>query len=129
MALMKKTAAHIAASPNPVQFELRILANHGADDRFAFLWGGWKRIWEDLKAPNLDPPKSALSNASMGLVSYADSDGEGDEPSHEGQGKIDTHPASNIVDEADLKAQRLARVKEWSRKRKEAKARAQSPVE
>jgi hypothetical protein len=129
MALMKKTAAHIASSPNPVQFELRILANHGTDERFAFLRGRWKRAWKDLKTPNLDPPKCAVSNASMGLVSYADSDGEGDEPSHEGPGKIDMQSASNIVDEADLKAQRLARVKEWSRKRKEAKARAQSPVE
>jgi hypothetical protein len=129
MALMKKTAAHIAASPNPVQFELRILANHGADDRFAFLRGRWKKVWEDLKAPTLDPPKSAFSNASMGLVSYADSDGEGDESNHKEAGTIDTPSTSNITNEAKLKAQRLARVKEWSRQRNEAKARAQLPTE
>lgn len=125
MVLMKKTAAHIAASPNPVQFELRILANHGADNRFAFLRGRWKRVWEDLKAPNVDPPKAAFNNASMGLVSYPDSDGEGDEEA----GTTDTPSASNITNEVKLKAQRLARVKEWSRQRKEAKARAQLPTE
>lgn len=48
--LMQRTAAHVLASPNPAQLELRILANHGADARFAFLRGRWARAWRLAKA-------------------------------------------------------------------------------
>jgi len=44
--LMQRTAQHIQSSPNPAQLEMRILANHGADDRFAFLRGRWSRYWK-----------------------------------------------------------------------------------
>jgi len=44
--LMQRTALHIQSSPNPAQLEMRILANHGADHRFAFLRGRWSRYWE-----------------------------------------------------------------------------------
>lgn len=44
--LMQRTARHIQSSPNPAQLEMRILANHGADDRFAFLRGRWSRHWK-----------------------------------------------------------------------------------
>lgn len=43
--LMQRTALHIQSSPNPAQLEMRILANHGADHRFAFLRGRWPRYW------------------------------------------------------------------------------------
>lgn len=43
---MQKTALHIQSSPNPAQLEMRILANHGADHRFAFLRGRWTRCWK-----------------------------------------------------------------------------------
>lgn len=43
---MQRTAQHIQSSPNPAQLEMRILANHGADDRFAFLRGRWSRHWK-----------------------------------------------------------------------------------
>lgn len=45
---MQRTARHIQSSPNPAQLEMRILANHGADDRFAFLRGRWSRCWKTL---------------------------------------------------------------------------------
>ena len=44
--LMQRTALHILSSPNPAQLEMRILANHGADHRFAFLRGRWSRHWK-----------------------------------------------------------------------------------
>ena len=50
-ACMRKTAAtHLLSSPNPVVLELRILANDGADLRFAFLRGRWSRSWDSIKA-------------------------------------------------------------------------------
>ena len=46
---MRRTASHIASSPNPTQLEMRILANHGSDPRFAFLKGRWARAWRDVQ--------------------------------------------------------------------------------
>ena len=45
---MQRTALHIQSSPNPAQLEMRILANHGADRRFAFLRGRWSKCWKDM---------------------------------------------------------------------------------
>lgn len=42
---MQRTALHIQSSPNPAQLEMRILANHGGDHRFAFLRGRWSKYW------------------------------------------------------------------------------------
>ena len=46
--LMQRTALHIQSSPNPAQLEMRILANHGGDHRFAFLRGRWPRYWRAM---------------------------------------------------------------------------------
>jgi len=84
---MERTATHLVASPNPGQLEMRILTNHGADDRFAFLRGRWKDSWQKIKAnaesekaeterrtKELSRPKVS-SNTSSGLVAYgSDSD-------------------------------------------------------
>ncbi|CAG8629191.1 1320_t:CDS:2 [Acaulospora colombiana] len=104
--LMKKTAAHIVSSPNALQFEMRILANHGEDPRFAFLRGRWKNKWEEVKAsartqPTTAPPKVVAPPS--GLVTYKEDETE------------------QQTDEQRIKAERLARVKEWARKRKEEK--------
>ncbi|KIL63732.1 hypothetical protein M378DRAFT_186945 [Amanita muscaria Koide BX008] len=47
--LMRRTAVHLHSSPNPAQLEMRILANHGADKRFAFLRGRWSHAWRLAK--------------------------------------------------------------------------------
>ena len=47
---MRRTATHVLSSPNPAQLEMRILANHGADPRFAFLRGRWARAWRVAKS-------------------------------------------------------------------------------
>lgn len=53
--LMQRTAAALSNSPNPMQLEMKIYANHGNDSRFAFLRddaeGGQARdVWLKLKA-------------------------------------------------------------------------------
>ncbi|KIJ26818.1 hypothetical protein M422DRAFT_785124 [Sphaerobolus stellatus SS14] len=87
--LMERTATHLTDSPNPGQLEMRILANHGADSRFAFLRGRWKNSWQKIKSdaqsakrPTVDLTKvqrSPKSNTAIppkgGLVAYgSDSD-------------------------------------------------------
>ena len=47
---MRRTAIHLLSSHNPAQLEMRILANHGADKRFAFLKGRWSHAWLIMKA-------------------------------------------------------------------------------
>ena len=42
---MDRTARAVAAAANGAQLEMRILANHGGDKRFAFLRGRWARAW------------------------------------------------------------------------------------
>ncbi|PVF99344.1 hypothetical protein CPB86DRAFT_783722 [Serendipita vermifera] len=111
--LMKKTAAHIVSSPNAVQLEMRILANHGEEPRFAFLRGRWKNRWQEVKASARTQPTTApqkVATPSSGLVSYKE-----DEPED-----IDDETEQK-TDEQRIKAERLARVKEWARKRKEEK--------
>jgi hypothetical protein len=49
---MRRTASHIASSPNPTQLEMRILTNYGSDPRFAFLKGRWARSWRAIQARN-----------------------------------------------------------------------------
>jgi hypothetical protein len=49
-ALMLHTAKSMYAAPNPKSLEMRILANHATDKRFAFLRNGrWTGEWEKVK--------------------------------------------------------------------------------
>ncbi|KDQ12654.1 hypothetical protein BOTBODRAFT_176329 [Botryobasidium botryosum FD-172 SS1] len=72
--LMNRTVTHILSSPNPAQLEMRILANHGHDPRFAFLRGRWKRAWERMKKP--PEVQKPVSLGLLGLAGYEDSDEE-----------------------------------------------------
>ncbi|KAG2352692.1 hypothetical protein BDR07DRAFT_816711 [Suillus spraguei] len=82
--LMKRTALHLLSSPNPAQLEMRILANHGADKRFAFLRGRWSRAWrmakERLRQEKLgqsaQSPRASWNVGLGGLAAYGDSDDE-----------------------------------------------------
>ncbi|ORX36786.1 hypothetical protein BD324DRAFT_468360 [Kockovaella imperatae] len=49
LTLMSHTAMSLSKSPNPSLLEMRILANHSTDERFAFLRGRWKDIWVRIK--------------------------------------------------------------------------------
>ncbi|KAE9409209.1 hypothetical protein BT96DRAFT_931980 [Gymnopus androsaceus JB14] len=86
--IMRRTAKSLLVSPNPAQLEMRILANHGADARFAFLRGRWSRAWKIVKARvRADKVEEEQQKAApkaetpgMGLVAdYGDSDDEDDE--------------------------------------------------
>lgn len=98
---------------------MRILANHGIDKRFAFLRGRWKNAWSEIKR---DLGKASAKEASMstGLVTY-------DDDSEEDGAGLKTEPLTpksknltvTTIDDAQIKAERRARVKEWSLKRKQ----------
>jgi hypothetical protein len=79
---MQRTAAHVLSSPNPTQLEMRILANHGNDPRFAFLRGRWKRVWEATRLANApkkpEVPVKAGGSGLGALAGYGDSGDESD---------------------------------------------------
>lgn len=134
MELMKRTAVHLLSSPNPAQLEMRILANHGADRRFAFLRGRWSRSWrttkekarqEKISAQSTQAPQSATLG---GLAAYGDSE-DGSEESEGGnissvkvgEGSVTTLDAVKNCDVslqgAEMEARR-ARAREWIAQRR-----------
>ncbi|SJX65899.1 uncharacterized protein SRS1_16452 [Sporisorium reilianum f. sp. reilianum] len=92
--LMQRTARAVASSSNASLLELKILANHGADARFAFLRNDagmqpkWSAVWEALKtskgemgydaALNMCDDRGVKPSSSAGgaLVAYDDSDSD-----------------------------------------------------
>lgn len=69
---MERTAASISRSNNSQQLEMRILANHGSDPRFAFLRGRWRRAWDHIKAPPAPKSVATVSSNFSGLADYAE---------------------------------------------------------
>ncbi|CAE6476146.1 unnamed protein product [Rhizoctonia solani] len=119
--LMRRTAAHIRASPNPAQLEMRIFANHGADPRFAFLRGRWKRAWARVRQEQETPPNTETKRSVMGGLSAYASDSDSDQKSaddEESDHRVEATPAQDEMEK--VKAERRARAKEWARKRKES---------
>ena len=119
-AFMRKTAAHLLSSPNPAVLELRILANHGADPRFAFLRGRWSRSWDSIKAQARAEVEKARAptlgvTAPGGLGGLADYGGSEDEDEETDTTLLKVTRAG-LSDEA-VKAARRERAKEWTRKR------------
>ncbi|KAI5989246.1 hypothetical protein EDD15DRAFT_2284386 [Pisolithus albus] len=136
--LIRRTAVHIISSPNPAQLEMRILANHGADKRFAFLRGRWSRAWkvakelarqerrarESEKEEELPAGSSSLQGL---IVGYGDSEESGDEPC---EGEAAEDEAVNVSkspprgfdgtssDETDRQKARRERAREWSARRR-----------
>ncbi|KAI0804703.1 hypothetical protein BC629DRAFT_1201402 [Irpex lacteus] len=139
--LMRRTATHILNSPNPAQLEMRILANHGADKRFAFLRGRWSRAWKITKgrirleleaARNKSAEEEGKKAGLGGLSGYGDSDAsdeeEGDDEGDGGKGELEpkareegTTPAMTLSEEA-IKEARRAKAKQWAEQRRAAKA-------
>lgn len=127
--LMRRTAAHLLTSPNPVQLEARILANHGADRRFAFLRGRWRNAWiamkQEVRAENArkkleeeESMKKASSGSTlMGLADYGDSEDE-DDPKEAQEAQKE----NNTLKAEAKKEERRARAKEWAAKRRAEKA-------
>lgn len=101
---MCRTAAHVHASPNPAQLEMRILANHGADSRFAFLRGRWSRAWRLTKGKlrlELEAKKAKEKEAAGigGLAGYGDSDEDEDSAGSGEETKEADRPAEEVRDQ------------------------------
>ncbi|KIJ19597.1 hypothetical protein PAXINDRAFT_69391 [Paxillus involutus ATCC 200175] len=124
--LIRRTASHVISSPNPAQLEMRILANHGVDKRFAFLRGRWSRAWrmekERVRQQKAEEEEAKETKTPLGgLVAYGDSDA-GSEESVDKTGAEETAGASSLQEDPDdeeaLKEARRARAREWAARRR-----------
>jgi len=119
--LMDRTASHIFSSPDPKMLEIRILANHGQDPRFAFLRprGRWRRAWERAKAQASRPKPNIVSSAQAlgGLAGYGDDDDDEDSSSSEAD-VVPAPEAKTQVSLTDDMAKRRERARIWSAQRK-----------
>lgn len=133
---MHRTATHLLTSPNAAQLEMRILANHGADKRFAFLRGRWSRAWQITKARiklGIEAEKARIDQEREkkvglgGLAGYGNSDAS-DEEEEEQEGKVGlgkkevVEQPTEMAAEEVLKEARRARAKEWAEERRALKA-------
>ncbi|KAH9810558.1 hypothetical protein DFH28DRAFT_902770 [Melampsora americana] len=95
--LMSRTLEALNSSPSPSLLEIRILANHGNDPRFAsFLGkdGKFRSYWESMKSgkqatKNATSEKSKVSevqiNGLQGIADYGESSDEGDAVKEDGE--------------------------------------------
>jgi hypothetical protein len=150
LVLMQRTATHLLSASNPAQLEMRILANHGADERFSFLRDGgrWHDTWLDIKMKAADgrmkekeaatPAQAGLGGiAGYGSDSESDDDSE-DHPPPEPPALLDppppppplpavdppepSAPAQDSKDSTEAaKEERRARAKEWMLNRRKEK--------
>ncbi|KAG7085600.1 hypothetical protein E1B28_003151 [Marasmius oreades] len=140
--IMRRTAKHIVTSPNPAQLEMRILANHGGDKRFAFLRGRWRRAWQVIRGKahiEHEHEQKQKSNLIGALGDYGDSSGEEDgdtEADPKTLQELKTGSVASVVvasatsedqlgdpkadDEIAVREARRKRAKEWLAKRRAA---------
>ncbi|KDQ52528.1 hypothetical protein JAAARDRAFT_702311 [Jaapia argillacea MUCL 33604] len=146
-ALMKRTAQHLMDSDNPAQLEMRILANHGADERFGFLRGRWGNAWKLVQAVvRLERSGGAVKvkeeAGGLGLGGYGSGDSDDGEEEQvqeqeqqaatdedqcnanekipRGEPSVQDKTEKEKDDEA-LKAARRAKAREWAEKRRATK--------
>ncbi|GAA5922240.1 uncharacterized protein JCM15063_003229 [Sporobolomyces koalae] len=142
--LMLKLNKTLSTAQNPSLLEMRILTNHSSDPRFQFLkkGGKWRDVWERIRrGDNVrreeDEPKppnpTSTGSGLAGLGAYGSSGSESESDVEEPKLKADAANtesalASNVLDDSDGGAQerqkqeeKAAKVKEWARKRKEAR--------
>ena len=146
---MRRTATHVLSSPNPAQLEMRILANHGADPRFAFLRGRWARAWrlakskiklelQEAERKRAEKDNDQKGGGMGGLAGYGSDSGEDEsEGGQDASANVEAQkeaavdcedpppPESSQEDDA-VKAARRARAKEWAEKRRAALKSVQS---
>ncbi|KAG1743884.1 hypothetical protein EDB19DRAFT_1697653 [Suillus lakei] len=128
--LMKRTALHLLSSPNPAQLEMRILANHGADKRFAFLRGRWRGSDNKKSIQSAQSLRASQNVGLGGLAAYGDSDNEGSEEESE-NGEISpltvgesSATALDSLENRDVRLEeaeqeaRRARAREWAAQRR-----------
>ncbi|KAF9467615.1 hypothetical protein BDZ94DRAFT_1248551 [Collybia nuda] len=136
--LMRRTASHLLSSPNPAQLEMRILANHGSDKRFAFLRGRWSRTWKMYKGKarmekEAEEKKKETAKGLGILAGYGDSDVDSDASDGDDETKRE-HPETAKVEQTSVpdahstevstdlaQEARRIRAKEWAEKRRALK--------
>jgi hypothetical protein len=130
---MKRTAQHLLSSPNPAQLEMRILANHGGDKKFAFLRGRWSRVWMavkgEAKREKDDKDQEQKKGSGLGLLAgYSDSGDESEDDNPASDNREDDDARGEGVagrhqdpDDDAAKMARRARAKEWAEKRRASK--------
>jgi hypothetical protein len=132
--LMRRTAQHLLSSPNPAQLEMRILANHGNDKKFAFLRGRWSHAWMIVKGKTRrekeEHEKDKVGSGLGVLAGYGDSDESEDDVAQnvgdtvhnsEAEGDQDKKVEGENqkpMDDESIKVARRARAKEWAEKRR-----------
>lgn len=107
---MKRTAGHLLSSPNAAQLEMRILANHGGDKRFAFLRGRWSKFWNVTQRQLTQVRDKSKEPLGLGEIAGYGSD------------ESDSDISTVVVeDECAVKEARRARLRDWKEKRQAAK--------
>ncbi|SCZ90940.1 BZ3500_MvSof-1268-A1-R1_Chr1-3g02403 [Microbotryum saponariae] len=141
LALMKKLHTTLSNAADPSLLEIRIMANHGRDPRFDFLRkeGKWSDVWERIKKgepvgeeARRNAEENVGNGLGLGLNGYgSDSEEEeGDTAAAEEEDKlkdaaneasIPTPSTEEDKDEQERRAKKAEKIKEWARKRKEAR--------
>lgn len=138
---MRRLHSTLLSAADPSLLELRILANHGADERFAFLrrGGKWRAQWEEMRKGGGEDQKAAEeAKGTQGLVAYgsdtsdeedaAQADRKEAEPPSAATG---TTPAQLEEEKAETQARarreaKAVKVREWAQRRKEAREAAEA---
>lgn len=107
------------------------MANYGTDKRFAFLRGRWSRVWrtekeraKQCREEETKKTQSPTAPTSLGgLVSYGDSDTDGEEPGDKPKEEPPIATGASCTqdchsNEDDKKEARRARAREWSARRR-----------
>ena len=131
---MHRTAQHILSSPNPAQLEMRILANHGGDKKFAFLKGRWSRAWMIIRGKTKrekekhEKEKEGRKGGLGILAGYGDSEDESEDDDAHSAGNTKYNQERENVDKDEMnekplddnaaKEARRARAKAWAEKRR-----------
>ena len=119
---MSRLHSTLLASPNPALLEIRILANHAADERFSFLrkGGPFRKVWEEMRSAK--KVEAVVGGGLGGLVGYGSDSEDDDDVAEELADKTDEQPEIDpTTAEALKKSLKLAKALDWSAKRKAAR--------
>ena len=114
---MTRLHTTLLASPDPALLEIRILANHAADERFSFLrrGGQYRKIWEEMRSAKIVVEEVGGGGGLGGLVGYgSDSDEEGETAQEE----VVEEETDDAAVERSKKAAKLAKATAWSAARR-----------
>jgi hypothetical protein len=130
MALMQQLRKTLDRSKEPGLLEMRILANHGADDRFGFLrkGGRWRAYWEELERLQ-EVEVHVIPIGGLGaLGGYGSSDESEDDEEEVAPVAVSTQATTAVPEPTgvSLLALKQAKLLEWSRKRKLARDEAEA---